>query len=120
MRLNENPRLLVGLTAGLVTTATFAKTFVPFYLIGSTAIFAATCLSGIVLVAVGWREIRADASYVRDVLAVIGLLYAVVAASYLANSFPQVPVTHLLGILIFHALFMVFGFAAARALKVVF
>jgi O-antigen ligase len=120
MRLNVNPRLLAAVTAGLVTAATFAKTFVPFYLIGSTAIFAATCLSGIVLVAVRWREIREDASYARDVLVVIGLLYAVVVASYLANSFPQVPVTHLVGILIFHALFIVFGFAAARALKVVF
>jgi O-antigen ligase len=120
MRMNENPRLLAGLTAGLVTTATFAKTFVPFFLIGSTAIFAATCLSGIALVAVRWREIRDDAGYARDILIVMGLLYSVVVASYLANSFPQVPLTHLLGILVFHALFIVFGFAAARALKVVF
>jgi O-antigen ligase len=120
MRVNENSRFLAGLTAGLVTTATFAKTFVPFYLIGSTAIFAATCLSGIVLVAVRWREVRDDASNARDVLVVMGLLYSVIVASYLANSFPRVPITHLLGILLFHAVFIVFGFAAARGLKVVF
>jgi hypothetical protein len=116
---SNQPRLL-GLTAAVVTTATFGKSFVPFYLIGSTPIFAATCLVGLVLVALGWRQLYEDAGYVADVLIAMGLLYGVVTASYLVNSLHRVPVTDLIGILVFHALFIVFGFAAARATKAVF
>src|SRR5579871_4117277 len=116
---DNEPRWL-GLMAAVVTTATFAKSFVPFYLIGSTPIFAATCLVGLVLVALNWRQFSDDAGYAVDVLIVIGLLYGTVAASYLVNSLHRVPATDLVGILVFHALFIVFGFAAARATKVVF
>ncbi len=116
---DNEPRWL-GLMAAVVTTATFAKSFVPFYLIGSTPIFAATCLVGLVLVALNWRQFSDDAGYAVDVLIVMGLLYGTVAASYLVNSLHRVPATDLVGILVFHALFIVFGFAAARATKVVF
>src|SRR6202022_4592505 len=68
MLINDDKRPLAGVTAAIVTTAAFAKMFLPFYLIGSTAIFAVTSAAG--------------------------------------------------GILIFHALFMIFGFATARALNV--
>jgi len=47
----RNGRLLPALTAVVVTIATFAKLFVPFYLIGSTPIFVASCSLGIVLIA---------------------------------------------------------------------
>lgn len=119
MQSNSDTWSLAGLTAAVVTTATFAKIFVPFYLIGSTAIFAITSALGIVLVAVSWRQICDNAKRVTDILVLLGLLYVVVIISYLLNSFPVVPVTHLLGIVIFHALFMIYGFAAARALKAV-
>jgi O-antigen ligase len=119
MQSNSDTWNLAAFTAAVVTTATFAKTFVPFYLIGSTAIFALTCGLGIVLVALSWRQISDNAKRVTDILVVVGLFYVVVIVSYLSSSFPLVPVTHLLGILIFHALFMIFGFAAARVLKAV-
>jgi O-antigen ligase len=50
---------------------------------------------------------------------VFALFYAVVIASYFSHSRSAVPTTYLLGILIFHAMFIIFGFAAARALKAV-
>jgi hypothetical protein len=117
---NRNSRRLLALTAAVVTAATFAKAFVPFYLIGSTPIFAVTCAAGLVLVATSWRELYQDALYVTDILIAMGLLYGIVTASYLVNSLHRVPVTDLIGILVFHALFIIFGFAAARALKAVF
>jgi len=113
-------RLLVAATAAIATTAAFAKSFVPFYLIGSTPIFAATCVFGMALVAVAWRDIRDNAVYAADALLVLGLLYGAVVTNYFIYSAGQVPMTHLLGILIFHSLFLVFGFAAARALKTVY
>ncbi len=119
MQSNSGTWSLAGWTAAVVTTATFAKTFVPFYLIGSTAIFAITSALGILLVAVRWRQLCENASRVTSVLIVLALLYGVIIISYWSNSLPLVPATHLWGILIFHAMFMIFGFAAARALKVV-
>jgi len=107
------------LTAAVVTTATFAKTFLPFYLIGSTPIFALTSALGIVLVTIGWRGMYDRAQRITDILVLLSPLYGVVIVSYWTHSYPVVPVTYLLGILIFHALFLIFGFAAARALKVV-
>jgi O-Antigen ligase len=117
----KNPsRLVAPLTAAIATTAAFGKLFVPFYLIGSTAIFLILSLAGVALIAFDWRSIRNEARYAGDVLAVIGVLYALVITSYLVNSLGRVPPTHLLGILIFHGLFLVFGFAAARAPRAVF
>ena len=116
----DHSRLIAPLTAAIATTAAFGKLFVPFYLIGSTAIFAILSVAGLALIALDWRSIRDEASYAGDILVVIGVLYALVIASYLVNSLDQVPPTHLLGILIFHGLFLVFGFAAARAPKAVF
>jgi O-antigen ligase len=117
----KNPlRMVAPVTAAIVTTAAYGKLFVPFYLIGSTAIFVVLSLAGAGLVFFDWRSIRDEARYAGDILRVIVLLYAIVIASYLLNSLGRVPSTHLLGILIFHGLFLVFGFAAARAPKAVF
>ncbi len=117
---DRDSRLLPDLTAAVVTTATFSKAFVPFYLIGSTPIFVVTCLAGLLLTTLSWRQLYQSALYVSEVLIAMGLLYGVVTASYLVNSLHRVPATDLVGILVFHALFIVFGFAAARALKAVF
>ena len=119
MLVRDNTGRLAGVTAAVVTTAAFAKTFFPFYLIGSTAIFAATCALGAALIAVSWRPIYDMASRVTDILLILAAFYGLVIASFLIYSRPAVPTTHLVGILIFHALFMIFGFSAARALKVV-
>jgi len=113
-------RLLTTSLAGSATVATFAKSFTPFYLIGSTAIFVAACLIGLVLLALSWRQILDAAGHVRVILAAMALVYAIVIASYFASSFHQVPLTHLLGILIFHAMFLLFGLASAGALTSVF
>src|SRR6516165_6687220 len=113
-------RLPATATAVIVTVATFAKLFVPFYLIGSTPIFVASCLLGVVLIALASKELAEQAAYAKDILVALALLYGVVIASFLFHSFHQVPVTHLLGILIFHGLFLLFGFAASRAPKAVF
>ena len=113
-------RLLTTSLAGSATVATFAKSFTPFYLIGSTAIFVAACLIGLVLLALSWRQILDAAGHIRVILAAMALVYAIVIASYFASSFHQVPLTHLLGILIFHAMFLLFGLASAGALTIVF
>jgi O-antigen ligase len=113
-------RPLAASLAASATVATFAKSFTPYYLIGSTAIFVAACLIGLVLLALSWRRILDAAGHVRVILAAMGLVYAIVIASYFTGSFHQVPLTHLLGILIFHAMFLLFGFASAGALTVVF
>jgi O-antigen ligase len=99
--------------------AVLAKTFVPFYLIGSTAIFVASVAVGLVLVALSCRPIFDGTSQVRDVLIVAVLFYAVVVVSFLAYSRGAVPATHLWGILIIHGIMLIFGFSAARAVKMV-
>jgi O-antigen ligase len=43
----------------------------------------------------------------------------VVVVNFLTHSLAQVPITYLAGILIFHGMFLVFGFAAARAMRAV-
>ncbi len=119
MQFGIDNRRLAGLIAAVVTTATFAKVFIPFYLIGSTPIFATVSALGIVLVAIVGRQTCSDLGRVTDILVPFGLFYAVVIVSFLSKSIGQVPATHLLGILIFHWLFMIFGFAAARSAKAV-
>jgi O-antigen ligase len=116
----DTSRLLAILTAVVGTVATFAKWFVPFYLIGSTPIFVATCFLGLVLIAFASRNLVEQATYTLDILALLILLYCLVIASFLINSLHRVPITYLLGILVFHGLFLLFGFAASRALKAVF
>jgi O-antigen ligase len=118
MLMNYNKHSLAGVTAAIVTTAAFSKMFLPFYLIGSTEIFVATSVLGAALIAVGWRPIYDMAGKVTDIILLLGTFYAFVIANFLLLSRPIVPTTHLLGILIFHALFMIFGFAATRGLKV--
>jgi O-antigen ligase len=119
MLIKHDTRSLAGLTAAIVTTAAFSKIFVPFYLIGSTPIFVATCALGTALVLVGWRSVSGMAGKATDVLLLLGAFYSLVIVNFLLFSQPAVPMTYLFGILIFHALFMTFGFAASRALHVV-
>jgi hypothetical protein len=113
-------RLSAPLIAVAATTATFAKSFVPFYLIGSTPIFGVACLSGIVLISLRWREMLNGAGYITDVLILLATLYAILVANFLIKSVGQVPSTYLIGLLAFHGLFGLFGFAAAHDLKAVF
>jgi O-antigen ligase len=113
---NDKHNFVAWLAAAATTTA-FAKTFVPFYLIGSTAIFVGTSAIGLVLAAINWRRLRHDARQIPRVIGVFALLYVVVVVNFLSLSRSAVPITHLVGILIFHALFLLFGFAAARATK---
>lgn len=115
MLFHHNSRVLAGVTAAVVTTATFGKTFVPFYLIGSTAIFAVTSVLGAVLSVINWRSICDMMGKVADILLVLAAFYGLVITSFLIDSRPAVPTTYLLGILIFHATFLIFGFAAALA-----
>jgi O-antigen ligase len=119
MQLSYDKRTMTGWLAAAVTVAAFAKTFVPFYLIGSTAIFVGASALGAALTAVSWRRLRDDASHIPGVLLALVLLYGVTVANFLSYSLPAVPITHLAGILIFHAMFLLFGFAAARATRMV-
>jgi hypothetical protein len=114
---NDEKGPLTGLTAVIVTTAAFAKTFLPFYFIGSTGVFAVTGAIGAALIAISWRPMYYMATKVPDVLLLLAVLYCLVITNFLFYSRPAVPTTHLFGILIFHAFFMIFGFAASRALK---
>src|SRR5262245_28714731 len=120
MSSDKRSSALQRLAAAMATVATFAKSFVPFYLIGSTAIFVASSALASVLVAGNWRQIRDDATRVTGLVVVLALLYGVVTAGYLLHSLGRVPATHLLGILAFHGLFLTFGFFAQRALPGVF
>jgi O-Antigen ligase len=119
MQVRYNTQTLARWTSPTVTVAVLAKTFVPFYLIGSTAIFAASVAVGLVLVALSWRPMFVSARHVRGALIVVALFYAVVVVSFLVYSRAAVPATHLWGILIFHGIFLIFGFSAARELKMV-
>ncbi|MBR1142381.1 O-antigen ligase [Bradyrhizobium sp. AUGA SZCCT0431] len=119
MLVNYNTRRFAEVTAAIVTTAAFAKTFMPFYLVGSTPIFAATCAIGATLVAVRWRALGDMAGSVRDLLLILIAFYGLVTINFLVQSRSAVPITHLIGILSFHGLFLIFGFAAARALNAV-
>jgi O-antigen ligase len=110
---------LAQVTAATITTAAFAKIFLPFYLIGSTAVFVLTSAIGFALLAASWRPICEMGGRAVDVLLLLGVLYLLVVINFVVYSRPAVPITYLLGILIFHALFMIFGFAAARGLKAV-
>jgi O-Antigen ligase len=109
-----------GATAAAVTIAAFTKWFVPFYLIGSTAIFVAACLAGAALIAVDWRGIFERIKRVKDFLLIAASLYALVVANYFVFSSKQVPFTYLLGVLAFHGLFLLFGFVAARSLRTIY
>jgi O-antigen ligase len=116
----DTSRLVAALTAIVVTVAAFAKIFVPFYLIGSTPIFVTSCFFGLLLIAFASRKLVKQTTYATEVLVLLILFYSTVVASFLINSLHRVPITHLLGILIFHGVFLLFGFAAARSLKAIF
>jgi O-antigen ligase len=111
---------LRGVTAAFTTVATFAKEFVPFYRIGSTAIFVTACAIGLTLTAFGRRQIFAHVRFVKDFLLTAALLYAIVVANYLVLASQQVPLTFLVGLLAFHSVFLLFGFAASQSLKTIY
>jgi len=117
---DQRSHLLTALIAGTATIAVFAKSFTPYYLIGSTPIFVAACLLGLVLTALNWRQVVDLTIHVRPIFVLVVLLYVLVTANYFLNSWPKVPVTHLLGILIFHGIFLLFGLASAGAPNAVF
>jgi O-antigen ligase len=119
MHVRYNAQTIATWTSVAVTVAVLAKAFVPFYLIGSTAIFSASVAVGLVLAALSWRPIFDAAGRIPDALIVTALFYAVVVVSFLTYSRDAVPATHLWGILIIHGIFLIFGFSAARALKMV-
>jgi O-antigen ligase len=106
MQLRSNTQTLAACTSGAATIAVLAKTFVPFYLVGSSVIFLAFVSIGLIFAALNFRQIAADANRIGDVLILLGLFYGVVIINYWAKSFPEVSPTHLLGILIFHSLFL--------------
>src|SRR5690349_6571922 len=110
---------LESVTAVIVTTAAFAKLFLPFYLLNSTAIFAVTSVIGIALLTSNWPSIRRMGRQVSDAALLLITFYGLVTINFLVFSRPVIPMTHLIGILIFHGLFFAFGFASARALKTV-
>lgn len=118
MSVTVDKRLLTSVTAAAATTAAFAKMFLPFHIIGSTAILVVASAIGAVFITVCWRPLFEMAGKVVEFLLVAGGFYILVIINFLILSRPNVPTTHLLGILIFHALFMVLGFATARALNV--
>lgn len=117
---DQRSHLLTALTAGIATVAVFAKSFTPYYLIGSTPIFVAACLLGLVLTALNWRQVLDVTNHVRAIFVLIVLLYVLVTANYFLNSWPKVPLTYLLGILTFHGIFLLLGFASAGAPNAVF
>ena len=119
MQLRSNTKTIARWTSVSVTVAALAKTFIPFYWIGSTAIFAGASALGTLLVLTNWRPLRDEANRILEVLFLLVGLYGLVIASFFVHSRPAVPITYLLGILIFHGLFLTFGFAAARALEAV-
>jgi hypothetical protein len=118
MSVDVDKRNLEAVTAAVATTAAFAKMFLPFHMMSSTAIFAAASAIGAVLVIICRRPLLEMAGEVAEFLLVLGGFYILVIVNFLILSRPNVPTTHLLGILIFHALFMAFGFATARCLNV--
>ncbi len=118
MLVSDERSHLAGLTAAAATTAVFAKTFLPFHMIGSTAIFVVASAVGAALVIFSWRPLYEMAAKISVFLLVSGAFYVWVIVNFLLLSRPNVPTTHLYGILIFHLLFMVFGFATARSLNV--
>jgi O-antigen ligase len=119
MQVRHSTQTLARWTSLVVTVAVLAKTFVPFYLVGSTPIFAVSVAVGLGLTALSWRPIFDTTRNVRVTLLVAALFYAVVVVSFLAYSRGAVPATHLFGILIIHGIMLIFGFSAARSLKAV-
>jgi hypothetical protein len=91
MLMNEDKRRLSGVTAAIVTTAAFSKTFLPFYLVGSSAIFAATSIVGAALLATGWRPIYQMSIKVADIIVALGAFYVFVILNFLILSRPVVP-----------------------------
>jgi hypothetical protein len=85
-------------TAVVVTVATFAKLFVPFYLIGSTTIFVVSCFLGLTLIAFASRNLVEQMAHATDRLVLLILLYCTIVANFLINSFHRVPITHSAGV----------------------
>jgi hypothetical protein len=118
MSIDVDKRRLAAVTAAAATIATFAKLFLPFHLIGSTAIFALASAIAATLIIVCRHPLYEMAGKVSNFLIGAGAFYAFVTVNFLLLSRPIVPATHLIGILAFHGLFLIFGFATARSLNV--
>lgn len=116
-QLREN--LLTKAIAVTATTATFAKMFLPFYLIGSTAIFVLTSATASLLTALCWRSFFSMVGEIVVFLLVLAAFYAYICINFLLFSYEVVPFTYLCGIVIFHGLFLTLGFISARALNAV-
>ena len=81
MQVSHTIQTLAKLSSIVGTVAVLAKTFVPFYLMGSTVIFSASVSAGLVLVALSWRPIFDAARRIPDTLIVAALFYVVVVVS---------------------------------------
>jgi O-antigen ligase len=118
MSIDVDKRRLAEVTAAAATIAAMAKLFLPFHLIGSTAIFALASAIAAMLIIIRRRPLYEMAGKVGDFLIGAGVFYVLVTVNFLLLSRPIVPATHLIGILAFHGLFLIFGFATARSLNV--
>jgi hypothetical protein len=118
MSVDVDKRRLAEVTAAAATIAAFAKMFLPFHFIGSTAIFVLASAIAALLIIVCRQPLYEMAGKVSDFLIGAGALYIWVTVNFLLLSRPIVPTTHLIGILGFHGLFLMFGFATARSLNV--
>src|SRR5262249_33586269 len=74
---------------------------------------------GFVLICLQWHAILDAARNLTDFVIVLTLLYLAVIASFLVHSVHVVPLTHLVGILVIHGMFLLFGLGAARAMPAV-
>ena len=118
MSIDVDKGRLAEVTAAAATIAAMAKMFLPFHMIGSTTIFVLASAIAAMLIIICRRPLYEMAGKVGDFLIGAGAFYVLVTVNFLLLSRPIVPATHLIGILAFHGLFLIFGFATARSLNV--
>ena len=118
MSIDVDKGRLAEVAAAAATIAAMAKMFLPFHMIGSTTIFVLASAIAAMLIIICRRPLYEMAGKVGDFLIGAGTFYVLVTVNFLLLSRPIVPATHLIGILAFHGLFLIFGFATARSLNV--
>jgi O-antigen ligase len=118
MSIDVDKGRLAEVAAAAATIAAMAKMFPPFHMIGSTTIFVLASAIAAMLIIICRRPLYEMAGKVGDFLIGAGTFYVLVTINFLLLSRPIVPATHLIGILAFHGLFLIFGFATARSLNV--
>lgn len=69
MLANIDKRSLERVTAAVATMAALTKTFLPFYLVGSTAIIAVASATGASLIVARWRALYGMAGKITDIAA---------------------------------------------------